>query len=72
MIYQSTFRRRGPLASAAAPNPWNLRCPLMPREQRVPPADRPALSYRSQISRDGDDSDGDRNELHRALVAVAP
>jgi hypothetical protein len=31
-----------------------------------------ALSYRSQISRDGDDSDGAGNDLHRALVAVAP
>jgi hypothetical protein len=68
-----------------------------PREQRVPPAVRPAahaffpwdrrggenalragpvyllaLTYRSQISRDGDDSDGSGNDLHRALVAVAP
>ena len=84
-------------ASAAARNPWNLRCPSMPREERVPPAARPAvhaffpwdrrggenalragpvyllaLSYRSQISRDGDDSDGAGNDLHRALVAVAP
>jgi hypothetical protein len=31
-----------------------------------------ALSYRSAISRDGDDSDGAGNDLHRALVAVAP
>jgi hypothetical protein len=31
-----------------------------------------ALTYRSQISRDGDDSDGAGNDLHRALVAVAP
>ena len=31
-----------------------------------------ALTYRSQISRDGDDSDGVGNDLHRALVAVAP
>ena len=31
-----------------------------------------ALSYRSEISRDGDDSDGAGNDLHRALVAVAP
>lgn len=69
----------------------------MPREQRVPPAVRPAahaffpwdrrggenalragpvyllaLSYRSSISRDGDDSDGAGNDLHRTLVAVAP
>ena len=75
----------GPLAGAAACNPWHLRCPSMPREERVPPAVRPAvhaffpwdgrggenalragpvyllaLSYRSQISRDGDDSDGAR------------
>ena len=84
-------------ASAAARNPWHLRCPSMPREQRVPQAVRPAvhaffpwdrrggenalrsgpvyllaLSYRSAISRDGDDSDGAGNDLHRALVAVAP
>ena len=84
-------------ASAAARNPWQLRCPSMPREQRVPPAVRPvahaffpwarrsgenalrggpvyllALSYRSAVSRDGDDSDGAGNDLHRALVAVAP
>jgi hypothetical protein len=84
-------------ASAAARNPWNLHCLSMPREQRVPPAVRPAvhaffpwarrsgenalragpvsllaLSYRSAISRDGDDSDGAGNDLHRALVAVAP
>jgi len=83
--------------SAAARNPWSLRCPSMPREQRVPAAVRPAahaffpwarrsgenalrsgpiyllaLSFRSQISRDGDDSDGAGNDLHRALVAVAP
>jgi hypothetical protein len=69
----------------------------MPREQRVPPAVRPAahaffpwtgrsgenalragpvyllaLSSRSAISRDGDDTDGAGNDLHRALVAVAP
>src|SRR5437899_1245700 len=31
-----------------------------------------ALTYRSQVSRDGDDSDGAGNDLHRALVAVAP
>jgi hypothetical protein len=31
-----------------------------------------ALSNRSQISRDGDDFDGAGNDLHRALVAVAP
>ena len=31
-----------------------------------------ALSYRSAISLDGDDSDGAGNDLHRALVAVAP
>jgi hypothetical protein len=84
-------------AGAAARSPWNLRCPSMPREQRVPPAVRAAarafspwagrtaeaalrggpvyllaLSYRSQISRDGDDSDGAGNDLHRALVAIAP
>src|SRR2546423_15369230 len=84
-------------ASAAARNPSQLRCPSMPREQRVPPAVRPAahaffpwdrrggenalragpvyllaLSSRSQISRDGDDSDGAGNDLHRAVFAVAP
>jgi hypothetical protein len=84
-------------ASASARSPWNLHCPSMPREERAPPAVRPAvhaffpwdrrggenalragpvyllaLSYRSQISRDGDDSDGAGNDLHRALVAVAP
>jgi hypothetical protein len=84
-------------AGAAAQNPWNLHCPSMPREQRVPAAVRPAarafspwarrtaedalragpvylmaLSFRSQISRDGDDSDGAGNDLHRALVAIAP
>ena len=84
-------------ADAAARNPWNLRCPSMPREQRVPAPVRPAarafspwarraaeqalragpvyllaLSSRSQISRDGDDSDGAGNDLHRALVAIAP
>ena len=30
-------------ASAAARNPWHLRCPSMPREERVPPAARPAV-----------------------------
>jgi hypothetical protein len=84
-------------AGAAARNPWQLRCPSMPREQRVPAAVRGAarafspwaghsaedairagpvyllaLSYKTQISRDGDDSDGAGNDLHRALVAVAP
>jgi len=84
-------------AGAAARSPSSLRCPSMPREQRVLPAVRPAvhaffpwdrrggenalrggpvyllaLSYRSQISRDGDDSDGAGNDLHRALVAIAP
>jgi hypothetical protein len=84
-------------AGTAARNPWRLRCPSMPREQRVPPPVRPAaraffpwarrsaeyalragpvyllaLSSRSAIARDGDDSDGAGNDLHRALVAVAP
>jgi hypothetical protein len=68
LIYQSTFRRD------------RSRAP--PREARVPLAVRPAahagpvyllaLSYRSAISRDGDDLDGAGNDLHRALVAVAP
>src|SRR2546421_883743 len=84
-------------AGAGAGNPWNLRCPSMPREQRVPPPVRPvaraffpwarrgaedaihagpiyllALSSRTAISMEGDDSDGAGNDLHRALVAVAP
>jgi hypothetical protein len=31
-----------------------------------------AGSYRTAISRDGDDDDGRGNDLHRALIAVAP
>jgi hypothetical protein len=31
-----------------------------------------ALTYRWRVSRDGDDSGGAGNDLHRALVAVAP
>jgi len=84
-------------AGAAARSPWQLRCPSMPREQRIPPAVRGAarafspwagrsaenairagpvyllaLSSRTAIARDGDDSDGAGNDLHRALVALAP
>jgi hypothetical protein len=84
-------------ASAAACKPSHQRYQAEPREQRVPPAVRPAahaffpwarrsgenalragpvyllaLSYRSTITRDGDESDAAGNELHRALVAVAP
>src|SRR5438067_6167139 len=83
-------------AGAAARSPWQLRCPSMPQEQRVPPAVRAAarafspwagrsaedairagpvyllaLSYRTAISRDGDDFDGAGNGVHRALVADA-
>src|SRR5205085_7986988 len=81
-------------ASAAACKPSQLRYRSEPREQRVPPAVRPAahaffpwarrsgenalragpvyllaLSSRSSISRDGDESDGAGHDLHRALVA---
>src|SRR5204862_8328642 len=39
---------------------------------RGAPAYLPAPPYRSAIARDGDDSDGAGNDLHRALVAGAP
>ena len=86
----------GAAHEATAADPWQLRCPSMPREQPSPTALRPAvlrfypwvrpaarsleagpiylvaLSSNTAISRDGDDTDGARYYLHRALIAVAP
>lgn len=85
------------LLLALGANPWNLRCPSMPREAPAPSAVRAAvhaafpwvplrnagairvrpvwlfaLSSDTNLSRDGDGTDGHDRYLHRALVAVSP
>jgi hypothetical protein len=65
--------QRAPLAVRPAAHtffPWDRRGGE--NALRAGPVYLLALSYRSSISRDGDESDGAGNDLHRALVAVAP
>ena len=72
--YASTPREeRVPPAVRAAAHaffPWDRRGGE--NALRAGPVYLLALTYRSQISRDGDNSDAAGNDLHRALVAVAP
>src|SRR2546421_270090 len=65
--------RRGPAAvrpAARAFSRWARRS--AEDALRAGPVYLMALSFRSEISRDGDDSDGVGNDLHRVLVAIAP